>query len=81
MTVEPPRKCSRTETEGHAPSIAEIEALLRLAKERVRQLERHLGEIAGTSCEHILVVRYPAACPRDNGELSITECARCGRTV
>ena len=80
MTVEPPRKCAPTATERHAPSIAEIEALLRLAKERVRQLERRLGEIAGTSCEHILMVRHPAATPRDNGEF-ITECVRCGRMV
>ncbi len=80
MTVEPPRKCARIETERYAPSIAEIEALLRIAKEKVRQLERRLGELAGTCCDHILVVRSPAACPRDNGEF-ITECVRCGRTV
>ena len=80
MTLEPPHKYARIETEGRAPSIAEIETQLRLAKERVRQLECLLGEIAGTRCEHILVVRCPAACPRDNGEF-ITECARCGRTM
>ncbi len=80
MTVEPPRKSARIETERRAPSVAEIEALLRRAKQRVRQLERRLGELAGTRCDHILVVRHPAAAPRDNGEF-ITECTRCGRTV
>ncbi len=80
MTVEPPRKSARTETERRVPSIAEIEAQLRRAKQRVHQLERRLSELAGTSCEHILVVRYPAVAPRDNGEF-ITECTRCGRTV
>ncbi len=44
-TMEPPRKFAWLETERHAPSIAEIEALLRLDKERVRQLERQLREM------------------------------------